>query len=63
MSMWFKAPEPPAEEVEAEFWRQVTEAKNHVCVHSGSIDSSGWGYGFPVGKNTFARHPWNLKVS
>lgn len=37
--------------------------QNHICVHSGSIDSGSWGYGFAVGKNSpFARHPWNLKV-
>jgi len=62
MSMWFKTSEPGPKEVEKEFWRLVNEAKDHVCVHSGSIDSSGFGYGFPVGKNNFAKHPWNLKV-
>lgn len=37
--------------------------QNHICVHSGSIDSGSWGYGFAVAKNSpFARHPWNLKV-
>ncbi|XP_069701736.1 uncharacterized protein Jarid2 [Periplaneta americana] len=63
MSMWFRQAEPPAAEVEQEFWRHVTLRQSHVCVHSGSIDSSGWGYGFPCSKNSpFARHPWNLKV-
>lgn len=63
MSMWFRQAEPPASEVEQEFWRHVTLRQSHVCVHSGSIDSSGWGYGFPCSKNSpFARHPWNLKV-
>lgn len=63
MSMWFKNSEPSPTEVENEFWKHVTEKNHHVCVHSGSIDSSGWGYGFPIGKNnTFSKHPWNLKV-
>ncbi|KAJ9590136.1 hypothetical protein L9F63_016748, partial [Diploptera punctata] len=63
MSMWFRQVDPPAAEVEQEFWRHVTLRQSHVCVHSGSIDSSGWGYGFPCSKNSpFARHPWNLKV-
>nr|CAD7432382.1 unnamed protein product [Timema monikensis] len=63
MSMWFRQPEPPATEVEQEFWKHVMTRQCHVCVHSGSIDSSGWGYGFPCSKNSpFARHPWNLKV-
>ncbi|PSN57956.1 hypothetical protein C0J52_00206 [Blattella germanica] len=63
MSMWFRQAEPPATDVEQEFWRHVTLRQSHVCVHSGSIDSSGWGYGFPCSKNSpFARHPWNLKV-
>ncbi|KRT81053.1 hypothetical protein AMK59_5177, partial [Oryctes borbonicus] len=63
MSMWFKAIEPAAEEAEQEFWKHVTLKNNHICVHSGSIDSGNWGYGFPVSKNSpFARHAWNLKV-
>ncbi|XP_063239615.1 LOW QUALITY PROTEIN: uncharacterized protein LOC134540673 [Bacillus rossius redtenbacheri] len=63
MSMWFRQPEPAAAEVEQEFWRHVMARERHVCVHAGSIDSSGRGYGFPVSKNSpFARHPWNLKV-
>ncbi|XP_063910266.1 protein Jumonji [Zophobas morio] len=63
MSMWFKNPEPLAEEVELEFWKHVTLKQNHICVHSGSIDSGNWGYGFAVSKNSpFARHSWNLKV-
>lgn len=67
MSLWFKNLEPSVTEVEAEFWRHVAVRDSHVCVHSGSIDSSGWGYGFPSpgpkGKGSVcARHPWNLKV-
>ncbi|XP_044269318.1 protein Jumonji-like [Tribolium madens] len=63
MSMWFRTCEPPAEEVEQEFWKHVTVKQNHICVHSGSIDSGNWGYGFAVSKNSpFARHAWNLKV-
>ncbi|XP_055841325.1 uncharacterized protein LOC129908679 [Episyrphus balteatus] len=67
MSLWFKNSEPSVTEVEAEFWRHVAVRDSHVCVHSGSIDSSGWGYGFPSpgpkGKGSVcARHPWNLKV-
>jgi protein Jumonji len=63
MSMWFKNSEPLAEEVEQEFWKHVTLKQNHICVHSGSIDSGNWGYGFAVSKNSpFARHAWNLKV-
>ncbi|GLH11559.1 Lysine-specific demethylase lid, partial [Gryllus bimaculatus] len=63
MAMWFRQPEPSASEVEQEFWKHVMSRNSHVCVHSGSIDSSGCGYGFPCSKNSpFARHPWNLKV-
>ncbi|RZB40653.1 JmjN and/or zf-C5HC2 domain containing protein [Asbolus verrucosus] len=63
MSMWFKTSEPLAQEVEQEFWKHVTLKQNHICVHSGSIDSGNWGYGFAVSKNSpFARHAWNLKV-
>lgn len=63
MTMWFKNPEPLPREVENEFWKHVSERNHHVCVHSGSIDSSGWGYGFPIAKNnSFSKHPWNLKV-
>ncbi|KAF5283535.1 hypothetical protein FQA39_LY17315 [Lamprigera yunnana] len=63
MSMWFKMPDPSAQEVEQEFWKHVTTKQNHICVHSGSIDSGSWGYGFAVSKNSpFARHAWNLKV-
>lgn len=50
-------------QVEQEFWKHVTVKQNHICVHSGSIDSGSWGYGFAVTKNSpFARHAWNLKV-
>ncbi|KAL3284744.1 hypothetical protein HHI36_018889 [Cryptolaemus montrouzieri] len=63
MSMWFKNPEPTVQEIEQEFWKHVTLRQNHICVHSGSIDSGSWGYGFAVSKNSpFARHAWNLKV-
>lgn len=63
MSMWFKNPEPAAADVEAEYWRITRERTHHVCVHSGSIDSGVWGYGFPTNKNSScAKHPWNLKV-
>lgn len=49
--------------MEQEFWKHVTLKQNHICVHSGSIDSGNWGYGFAVSKNSpFARHAWNLKV-
>lgn len=72
MQLWFKSsePPPPPAEVESEFWRHVAVRDSHVCVHSGSIDSSGWGYGFPApgkgqkgaGASPCAKHPWNLKV-
>ncbi|KAB0795904.1 hypothetical protein PPYR_09965 [Photinus pyralis] len=63
MCMWFKTMDPAAHEVEQEFWKHVTVKQNHICVHSGSIDSGNWGYGFAVSKNSpFARHAWNLKV-
>ncbi|XP_046391026.1 titin homolog [Ischnura elegans] len=63
MATWFKQPEPSATDVETEYWRHVTGRNHHVCVHSGSIDSSVWGYGFPCTKGSpLARHPWNLKV-
>ncbi|KAG8224132.1 hypothetical protein J437_LFUL001826, partial [Ladona fulva] len=63
MATWFRQPEPSAGEVETEYWRHVTTRTNHVCVHSGSIDSSVWGYGFPCTKGSpLAKHPWNLKI-
>uniref|UniRef100_A0A1B0CKP7 Protein Jumonji n=2 Tax=Lutzomyia longipalpis TaxID=7200 RepID=A0A1B0CKP7_LUTLO len=67
MALWFKNSEPSPADVEAEFWRHVAVRDSHVCVHSGSIDSSGWGYGFPAPgakakASPCARHPWNLKV-
>lgn len=68
MTLWFKNTEPPPAEVESEFWRHVAVRDHHVCVHSGSIDSSGWGYGFPAPGGSkskgsaCAKHPWNLKV-
>lgn len=67
MSLWFRNAEPTTSEVEAEFWRHVAVRDSHVCVHSGSIDSSGWGYGFPspgpkTKNSTCSKHPWNLKV-
>jgi protein Jumonji len=62
MSMWFKD-SPSASEVETEFWKHVSNGQSHICVHSGSIDSGTWGYGFPVAKSSStSRHPWNLKV-
>lgn len=63
MSMWFRSTEPQSYDVESEFWKHVQQRQNHVCVHSGSIDCGGWGYGFACTKNSpFARHAWNLKV-
>lgn len=65
MALWFKNSEPTTAETESEFWRHVAVRDSHVCVHSGSIDSSGWGYGFPGPKtknSTCSKHPWNLKV-
>lgn len=67
MALWFKNSEPSTAEVESEFWRHVAVRDSHVCVHSGSIDSSGWGYGFPTPGpkskgSPCAKHPWNLKV-
>lgn len=67
MALWFRNTEPTTSEVEAEFWRHVAVRDSHVCVHSGSIDSSGWGYGFPTPgpktkNSTCSKHPWNLKV-
>ncbi|KAJ8980543.1 hypothetical protein NQ317_001050 [Molorchus minor] len=50
MSMYFKTTEPSAQEVEQEYWKHVTMRQNHICVHSGSIDSGSWGYGFAVSK-------------
>lgn len=51
--------------VEEKFWDYVTNRKNHICVSTGSIDSSVWGYGFPNAKiknSPLSKHPWNLKV-
>lgn len=67
MALWFKNTEPTASDIETEFWRHVAVRDSHVCVHSGSIDSSGWGYGFPTPGpkakgSPCAKHPWNLKV-
>jgi protein Jumonji len=67
VTLWFKTPEPTVSEIEAEYWRHVAVRDSHVCVHYGSIDSSGYGYGFPVpGPKTklspCSKHPWNLKV-
>lgn len=67
MALWFKNTEPKSAEIEAEFWRHVAVRDSHVCVHSASIDSSGWGYGFPTPGpkakgSACAKHPWNLKV-
>ncbi|KAG4077045.1 hypothetical protein HA402_016032 [Bradysia odoriphaga] len=67
MALWFKNKEPNSAEIESEFWRHVTVRDSHVCVHSASIDSSGWGYGFPTPGpkakgSACAKHPWNLKV-
>ncbi|XP_031618620.1 protein Jumonji [Contarinia nasturtii] len=67
MALWFRNTEPATSEVETEFWRHVAVRDSHVCVHSGSIDSSGWGYGFPTPgpktkNSTCSKHPWNLKV-
>lgn len=67
LTLWFKTPEPPVSEIEAEYWRHVAVRDSHVCVHYGSIDSSGYGYGFPMpGPKTksspCSKHPWNLKV-
>ncbi|XP_053683705.1 titin [Sabethes cyaneus] len=65
MSLWFKNSEPTVPEIESEYWRHVAVRDSHVCVHSGSIDSSAYGFGFPAPKvkgSSCARHPWNLKV-
>ncbi|KAK9499880.1 hypothetical protein O3M35_002830 [Rhynocoris fuscipes] len=64
MSTWFsKDSTPSPSEVENEFWRHVTTGTAHVCVQSGSIDTSTWGCGFPsVKERSSARHPWNLKI-
>uniref|UniRef100_A0A182TGG3 ARID domain-containing protein n=1 Tax=Anopheles melas TaxID=34690 RepID=A0A182TGG3_9DIPT len=65
MSLWFRNSEPTVAEIEAEYWRHVAVRDSHVCVHSGSIDSSAFGYGFPSPKvkgSSCAKHPWNLKV-
>lgn len=51
--------------METKFWKYVTAQDSHVCVSTGSIDSSVWGYGFPNAKtksSPIAKHPWNLKV-
>ena len=63
MAMWFKDGSPSAADVEAEYWKHVSQKTCHVCVHSGSIDSSTWGYGFPTTKTSAtSSHPWNLKI-
>ncbi|XP_066901738.1 uncharacterized protein Jarid2 isoform X2 [Halyomorpha halys] len=63
MAMWFKDGAPSAAEVEAEYWKHVSQKMCHVCVHSGSIDCATWGCGFPTTKSSAtSRHPWNLKV-
>ncbi|XP_058457519.1 titin [Malaya genurostris] len=65
MSLWFKNTEPTVAEIESEYWRHVAVRDSHVCVHSGSIDSSAYGFGFPAPRvkgSSCAKHPWNLKV-
>ncbi|XP_058838693.1 titin [Topomyia yanbarensis] len=65
MSLWFKNTEPMVAEIESEYWRHVAVRDSHVCVHSGSIDSSAYGFGFPAPRvkgSSCAKHPWNLKV-
>lgn len=67
VTLWFKTPEPTVAEIETEYWRHVAVRDSHVSVHYGSIDSSGYGYGFPMpGPKTklspCSKHPWNLKV-
>ncbi|XP_039451370.1 protein Jumonji [Culex pipiens pallens] len=65
MALWFKNSEPTVAEIESEYWRHVAVRDSHVCVHSGSIDSSAYGFGFPAPKvkgSSCAKHPWNLKV-
>ncbi|XP_065074276.1 titin [Ochlerotatus camptorhynchus] len=65
MALWFKNSEPTVADIESEYWRHVAVRDSHVCVHSGSIDSSAYGFGFPAPKikgSSCAKHPWNLKV-
>ncbi|XP_077302327.1 jumonji, AT rich interactive domain 2 [Arctopsyche grandis] len=66
MAMQFgKTPQPTPDEVESKFWNYVTARDSHICVSTGSIDSSVWGYGFPNAKSKnspISKHPWNLKV-
>jgi protein Jumonji len=67
LTLWFKTNEPTVSEIEAEYWRHVAVRDSHVCVHYGSIDSSGYGYGFPMAgpktkSSPCSKHPWNLKV-
>lgn len=55
--------EPAAAEVEQEYWKIVEQKLYHVAVHSGKVDTSTHGSGFPVGKaEPFSRHGWNLTV-
>ncbi|KPP73245.1 protein Jumonji-like [Scleropages formosus] len=62
MNMCFNK-EPGAAEVEQEYWRIVEQKDCHVAVHSGKVDTSTHGSGFPVGKSEpFSRHGWNLTV-
>ena len=67
MALWFKNTEPTSAEIEVEYWRHVAVRDSHVCVHYGSIDSSGFGYGFPAPgpkakASPCSKHSWNLKV-
>lgn len=68
MALIFKnTAEPTTNEIEVEYWHHVAVRSSHVCVHYGSIDSSGYGYGFPAPgpkqkSSVCSKHPWNLKV-
>ncbi|XP_072561486.1 protein Jumonji isoform X2 [Paramormyrops kingsleyae] len=62
MNMCFNK-EPTAAEVEQEYWRIVEQKDCHVAVHSGKVDTSTHGSGFPVAKSEpFSKHGWNLTI-
>ncbi|KAJ0183989.1 hypothetical protein K1T71_000412 [Dendrolimus kikuchii] len=54
---------PLTKNIEAEYWRLVTQGQDHLCINTASIDTGAEGYGFPKDQsNKYSKHPWNLKM-
>ncbi|CAB3226419.1 unnamed protein product [Arctia plantaginis] len=49
-------------DIEDEYWRQVTLANDHICVHSAHVDTREQGLGFvPRSDGDYRQEPLNLK--